>query len=309
MKPLKASEIKGNWATLITSWNPDNSLDLTRLGKEIDILIGMNVDGIYSNGTTGEFHTQTESEFDAISALLADKCNAASMPFQIGVSHMSAQISLDRLRRILPLSPSAVQVILPDWFPVTDEEALVFLQKMEETAEGIGLVLYNPPHAKRVLCPQTIGRLADKVPTLVGLKTAGGDEDWFKEMRTFIPNLSVFVPGHLLASGIGQGASGAYSNVACLHPKAAQEWTDLMADDMEKALEQEKRLRYFMDTYIVPFITEHKYCNSACDRLLAMIGGWADVGENMRWPYRSIPASEASRLRPVAREILPEFIL
>lgn len=308
MKPLLADEIHGNWASLLSVWKTDDSLDLNRVGAEIDTLIAFGVDGIYSNGTAGEFHTQTETEFDRISHCLAEKCNAAGMRFQIGVSHMSAQISLERLRRIVPLAPSAVQIILPDWFPVVEEEAVAFLQRMAEAADGIGLILYNPPHAKRVWTPEQIGRLARRVPSLIGLKTAGGDDAWYASMREHLADLSVFVPGHLLASGVQRGARGAYSNVACLHPLAAQRWTDQMQTDLPAALKTEKRLRQFMDGFIAPFITEQKYCNAACDRFMALLGGWADVGAKMRWPYRSIPESEVGRIRSAAIDLIPEFI-
>ncbi len=63
-----------------------------------------------------------------------------------------------------------------------------------------------------------------------------------------------------------------------------------------------------MDDHIVRFIRDGGYCNAACDRLLVRIGGWADTGGGLRWPYRSIPASEADRLRPIAAELLPEFV-
>lgn len=310
MQPLKADQLRGNWATLLTPWNVAGELDRRRLAQQIDAMIDMGVDGIYSHGTAGEFHAQTEAEFDAVAEVLARRCDEAGMAFQIGVSHMSAQISLGRLRRVvarLP-RPGAVQVILPDWFAVRDDEAVDFLQRMAEAAAGIGLVLYNPPHAKRVLPPKTIGRLAARVPALVGLKTAAGDDAWYASMRRHIPQLSVFVPGHHLASGMQRGARGAYSNVACLNPAAAQRWTDRMKTDMPGALELESRLCRFIDDHIAPFITRHGYCNAACDRLMALIGGWADVGEQMRWPYRSIPATEAQRLRPIARDLLPEFI-
>jgi dihydrodipicolinate synthase/N-acetylneuraminate lyase len=119
--------------------------------------------------------------------------------------------------------------------------------------------------------------------------------------------VSVFVPGHFLASGVKLGARGSYSNVACLNPAGAQKWTDLMSDDMPSALEIEGRIRKFISTHIAPFIKEQGYCNAACDRLLALIGGWADVGVSMRWPYRSIDPTEADRLRPIARNIIPEM--
>jgi len=308
MKPLTAEQIRGNWATLLTAWNVDDTLDLPRVAAEIDTLIEMQVDGVYSNGSAGEFHAQTEDEFDRISQCLAEKCNAAHVPFQIGVSHMSAQISLERLRRVVPLAPGAVQVILPDWFPVTEAEAVSFLHRMADAAGGIGLVLYNPPHAKKVLNPAAVGRLAAEVPALVGLKTAGGDDAWYAAMRKHLGQLSVFVPGHFLATGVQRGAHGSYSNVACLHPAAAQRWAEQMQTDMESALELEQRLRRFIKDEIEPFLTEGGYCNAACDRLMAMIGGWTDIGPRLRWPYRSIDATEAERLRPKAKALIPEFV-
>jgi len=307
MRPLESEQIRGNWATLLLAWNEDDSLDLVRVADEIDVLIDAGVDGIYSCGTAGEFHTLTEEEFDRLAELLAERCQRSGMPFQIGASHMSAQLSLERLRRCVPLAPGALQVILPDWYPVSEPEAVEFLTRLADEARGIGLVLYQPPHAKRLLTPAELGRLAREVPALVGVKVADGDDDWYAGMRRHVGHLSLFVPGHHLASGFARGAHGAYSNVACLHPAGAQRWWRQICDDLPAALEVEKRVRRFMDRHIAPFLREGRYCNGACDRLLALIGGWADVGSRMRWPYRSIPGSEAHRLRPLARAELPEL--
>jgi len=80
-----------------------------------------------------------------------------------------------------------------------------------------------------------------------------------------------------------------------------------MKTDLPAALEVEARIRRFMTDHIEPFITRQGYCNAACDRFMALLGGWIDAGAQLRWPYRSIPAAEAERLRPVLREMLPEF--
>ena len=307
MNPLTHNEIRGNWATLLLSWNSDESLDYARVASDLKTLISMHVDGIYVNGTAGEFHSLTEDEFDQIGVLLAEHCEVVALPFQIGASHMSAQISLERLKRSVALAPAAFQVILPDWYPATDHEAIHFLSRMAEAAEGIGLVLYNPPHAKRILTPETMGLLAREVPSLVGVKVAAGDDAWYTSMRHHLKELSVFVPGHCLASGFSKGAQGAYSNMACLHPGAAQCWWNSMSTDLPKALELEHRIQRFMNEHIIPFIVKEEYSNAAVDRLLAHIGDWGGVGEHMRWPYRSIPRAEANRLRPIARQVLPEF--
>ena len=309
MKPLLFNEIYGNWATLLLATNPDGTIDYARLAYEIDVLIAAGSNGIYSNGTAGEFHAQTEGEFDRISDLLASKCEKAGMPFQIGVSHMSPQISLERLNRIRHLKPGAVQVILPDWFPVTIEESIAFLRKMEEEAQGISLILYNPPHAKKKLIPGEWAILKNHIPSLQGLKVFDQDADpeWYRQVNESKAGLSIFVPGHRLATGVKMGAHGAYSNMACLNPFAAQKWYEMIHSDPESALELEVRINRFMSSLIAPFISKLHYPNHACDRFMALVGGWADVGDTLRWPYRSIPRELAEEIRPEAVNIIPEF--
>lgn len=307
MIPLQHHEIRGNWATLLLPVNADESIGYDRLADEIDQLIAMKVDGIYSNGTAGEFYNQTEQEFDAVSSLLAEKCNKAGMPFQIGCSHMSPQISLERLKRTVSLQPSAIQVILPDWFPPGMEEIIAFLRKMQDAAGDIGLILYNPPHSKKRLSPADFKTIRDAGITLAGCKLPGGDAEWYREMPGLNPELSVFIPGHHLATGVRAGAHGAYSNVACLHPQVAQQWYNSMQNDMEAALELETRIQRFMNEQIVPYITQRGYSNQAVDKFLAAIGGWADVGTRLRWPYKWIQEDEVSGVRKVCKDMLPEF--
>lgn len=307
MRPLKANEIKGTWATLLLPINSDDSIDFARLNDEIDCIIASGGDGVYSNGTAGEFHNQTEEEFDRISQLLAKKCEAAQFPFQLGASHPSPKISLERLIRARALEPSAIQVILPDWFPVTDEEAITFLERMAAEADPIGLVLYNPPHAKRVLSPHQITRLHERIPQLLGCKVAAGDQKWFDELGDTAREISVFTPGHHLATHWPMGSSGAYSNVACISPRGAKRWNDLIINDLPTAQAFGHRLLSFFDQSITPYITRLGYSNPAVDKLLAAIGRWCDIGTRMRWPYRSIPDDHAQALARIARSALPEL--
>ena len=161
------------------------------------------------------------------------KCLAAKMPFQIGAAHPSPIVALDRVERSLRLQPSAFQVILPDWVVAGRDEQIVFLQKIAQSAASIPLVLYNPPHAKSVLLPHEFERLQKEVPSLIGIKVASGNSDWFSLMRKHASDISVFVPGHFLATGVQERvASGAYSNVACISPRGAQQWWELMQTDL-----------------------------------------------------------------------------
>lgn len=309
MNPLKSNEIFGNWATPLLPINPDENIDYVRLADEVDYLVTTGVNGIYTNGTAGEFYTQTEAEFDRIHALVVERCQKAGVPFQIGASHMSPQISLARIKRAVPFKPGAIQVILSDWFPLTDDEIIACLSRMAEAADPIGLVLYNPPHAKTALNPEQFANIKAKIPTLVGIKVAGGDAAWYAAMKQHCTDISIFVPGHHLATGFSRGAAGAYSNVACLHPVGGQLWYHLMTRDLEKALAWERRIQHFMADHIAPFITKQRYANQAADKLLAAVGGWANVGTRLRWPYRWISEAEAARLRPIAQDLIPEIFL
>lgn len=309
MKPLNGREIYGNWATLLLPVNQDNSIAYERLGEEIDSLISMQVNGIYSNGTAGEFFNQTEGEFDEVSTLLAQKCNAAQMPFQIGCSHMSPLISLQRIQRVVQLAPSAIQITLPDWVTLSKLETVIFLEKMIRTAEPIGLVLYNPPHAKQLLSPQDYLYLKDSglLQQLVGCKVPGGDENWYKNMTALSSEFSIFIPGHYMATGYSRGASGSYSNVACLHPGVAQNWYEQMQTNLPAALELEARIQAFMQTEIAPLLGSDGYSNTAADKLLAAIGGWAAIGTRLRWPYQNFSESQVTSIKKKAIEIIPEF--
>lgn len=307
MLPLTWEKIYGNWATLLLPVNEDDSIDYVKLEKEIDSLIKAGVNGIYSNGTAGEFYTQTEEEFEKIHTILVNKCETAGMPFQIGASHMSPQISLRRIKKAALLKPGAIQVILPDWFPANDRTAVEFLKKAEEAAYPAGLVLYNPPHAKRRLNPEEFAMLKTAIPSIVGIKVPGGNENWYRDIKQYLPNVSVFIPGHNMASGIKNGAHGSYSNVALLSPKGIQKWYELIKTDMSSALEWETKILVFMDKYITPYIKEKGYPNHACDKLMAAAGGWTEMNTRLRWPYNWIPEEDAVKLRPVVREMLPEL--
>jgi 4-hydroxy-tetrahydrodipicolinate synthase len=306
--PTSAVSFRGNWATLLLPVRSDDSIDHELLAAELDHFIAARVDGVYSNGSAGEFHTQTEAEFDAVSALLAEKCRRAGVPFQIGACHMSAQLSRERIRRTKALRPAAFQVVLPDWFVPAWDEIRAFLAAMQEEAAPVPLVLYNPPHAKRRLTPVEWRQITEEFSGVAGCKVPGGDDAWYAAMQPVMARISVFIPGHQLASGIARGAHGAYSNVACLSPGGAQRWAELCRRDLPAALEEEKRIQTFWLGHVAPLITRDGLSNMAADKAAAAAGGWLPrLTSRLRWPYRAADARTVAELARAAHREVPEL--
>ncbi len=305
MRPYSAAEIRGTYATLLLPIRDDESIDYGLLEEQLQYFVSAGVDGIYSNGTAGEFYSLTEDEFIKVNELLAAICEKTGLPFQIGAAFPTAQLALQRIKRAAEFHPSAIQVTLPDWYPPTVAEAILFLERAAETACNIPLVLYNPPHAKKVLSPDEFAIVCERVPSLVGIKTGAGGDDWYQAMEPLFSRISIFVPGHALATGYSHGATGSYSNVACLQPYGATRWNRLMEKDIERALEIERQIQGFMNRWILPFREKKGHSNMALDKLLAWVGGWSKTGMRLRWPYLSIEESEVTELRACARQEIP----
>ena len=79
MKPLTPETLFGAWAPVLLPINPDDTIDWSRLQDQLEILATSGISGIYTNGTTGEFWSQTEDEFDRISRMTAATCERAGL--------------------------------------------------------------------------------------------------------------------------------------------------------------------------------------------------------------------------------------
>lgn len=305
MQALNSGDLTGIWSTVLLPIEPGGTgeeIDFDRVAATLDAVLRSGVHGVYTNGTAGEFHTLSEAEYDRLHELVARRCAAAGVPYQLGASHPSGQLSLDRVRRAAALRPGAIQVVLPDWLPLGPDEVLAALTRMAEAADGVPLVLYNPPYAKTQVGPELLARLAAELPQLIGVKVPG-----VAVARGLTDRLAVFVAGHTLATAHAEGAAGSYSNVACMSPAGAVRWYALMRADPPAAVELERRLRGFLDRHIAP-LGAQGYSDPALDKTLCAIGDWAPVGTRVRWPHRWVPEEAVPALRAAAWEAVPELL-
>lgn len=304
MEPLTTETLKGTWSTLLLPLNEAEEIQWTAIDHQLNVLADAQVDGIYFNGTATEFFSQSNEEFLRLARTTAAFCEKKRIPFQIGASHAHATESLYRIEQTRELNPGAFQIILPEWTPLSWTEILRFLERLIDAAAPIPLVIYNPPTAQKVLTPSEWSQLISTIEGIIGIKVAGGDAAWHDEMRAVSSQLSVFVAGIRLASGIINGcARGSYSNLACLSPRGARRWGQLILSDPDKAILQEQEIQKVFETAIAPY--RGRYSNSALDKALASSGAWAEVTSRVRWPLKSIPSADIPSLSKQFREGLP----
>jgi dihydrodipicolinate synthase/N-acetylneuraminate lyase len=299
--------LEGVWGAVLLPVDRQDEIDWAALSDQLAVLAASGLDGVYTNGTAGEFHSQTEAEFDRLSMMVAEHCRASGLPFQVGICHGNARVARERLARIAALRPDAVQITLPDWWAPSFEEARRFVLGMAEHLPDMPLVLYNPPHAKRRLSLAEIAALAWSTPSLIGAKLPGGDDAWYAEMRDKLAGLAVFIPGHNMASGVLAGGRGSYSNVACLSPSGAARWWRQLQEDRAGALALEGRIVRFMANHVLPLASTYRLSNAALDKALAVAGGWAPMGPSLLWPCSAAPAAAVAALAAAARRELPEL--
>lgn len=298
---------RGIWGTILLPVDARDQIDWSALAEELDVLVASGLHGIYANGTAGEFHNQTDAEYERLAQLVADKAHAAGMPFQIGVSNTNPRVARARLRALRPLRPAGAQFTLPDWWAPSPPEVAAFMAGMQEAAADVPLILYNPPQSKLRLSLAQIAQLRAQAPNLIGAKLPGGDADWYAQRRALLPDFSVFVPGHTVAFGRPLGADGAYSNVACLGPRGALLHWQLSQDTPQAARELEARIQQFMAGHVLPLVQSHGLAHPALDKMMAEVGGWGPVRARMLWPYASAPEDAIRNARAALRDMLPEF--
>ncbi len=306
MRRLSATGLSGTWATVLTPFDENDQLDLYALQRHVLALLASRPQGLYTHGTAGEFFNQTQDEWVAVATLVASACENAGMPFQLGAGHPSPVLALERIRAAAALEPSAIQVTLPDWLPLSWDELVETVRRYAAAAGGIGLVLYNPPHAKNVLDADELLRLCDAEERIIGLKVADGGIGWYADMAPVMQRVSVFVPGHRVATGLSRGARGAYSNMACFHPTAATAWAARSSGDPEWGIAVERQIAAFMREAIEP-LRARGYGPVTLDKALAAAGGWVgDVG-GPRWPHTSASPQEVETIRRAALRLLPSW--
>ncbi len=294
---LTRKTLRGVWAALIVPWTNDDELDERRFANEVRSYAGTGVGGVYTGGTTGEFYAQDDHTFERITIVACTEAHAAGLPVQIGCTALSTRTARQRIRTAVRAGADGIQIALPFWMELKDDEAFGFLRDVAAEAGDVPLILYQTTRSKRKLEPGLLGQIAKELPTFIGMKETGCDVPMLEAMLDAAPDLAIFGGEHDLMEKVEAGGRGAYSSVTGLNARAMVELYNLCASgQFDVAQPLQNMIHRLMFEALIPMVKKEGLLDSAVDRVQRMVGG-GDVGLACQKPYRSATPQHVERLR------------
>ncbi|WP_315709351.1 dihydrodipicolinate synthase family protein [Brenneria uluponensis] len=252
--------------------------------------------GIFCNGTNGEFFVLHTDEKVAVTATCVDEV-AGNVPVVAHIGEISTRETIKLGNRIAALGVDAVSVITPYFVPLKQEELIAHYRAVAD-ALTVPIFLYNiPARTGNTIHPETARILANH-PNIIGIKDSAGSYEslsGFLNAVKDIPGFNVLNgPDSLIHQGFIDGCSACISGLANVAPEAiSQIWQRFHAGNIEGsqlAQEQVSELRKAL--YAIAFSP------AVVKKALALMG--QDVGVS-RYPV-CFSAEEEQRIRQLVNQ-------
>jgi dihydrodipicolinate synthase/N-acetylneuraminate lyase len=304
---LTKENLKGVWASITIPWKDDDRFDEATFRENAAKLIESGVHGIYTTGSTGEFYALDLDEFKRMVDAFAAE-TVGKIATQVGCTWINTRDSIHMARYATDKGIDGVQVAVPFWMALTDEEVLRYFVDLGQACPDVGIVHYNTQRAKRFLNGRDYRRICAEVPNLVGTKFATADFGAWMEVQTNAPELNHFVGEARLVPGMLFGAKGMYSSLALMNPKLMLEWYAMCERaDWQQATELQWRISRWLVQAVHPLL-EAGHLDPTLDKAFQEAAGWLRGSRYTRPPYIPLNDQEMSSLMASTREHLPELL-
>lgn len=307
LPPLSRQNLHGVWSALIVPWTDRDELDAKRFAQEVRSYGGTGVHGVYTGGTTGEFYAQDDDTYAKITEIACEEAHAVGLPVQIGATALSTRTAARRIRVALRAGADAIQIALPLWLELKDDEVKRFVREIAAEAGKTPLILYLTSRSKRKIEPALFGEIAAENPTFIGTKDTGCDVAKLKQLLKQAPDIAIF-GGEDFYEKIPAGGRGGYCSITGFNaPKVVELYNLCAAGRLDEAKPLADVQRRYLKEALVPLIEVHGLWDSAVDRIQRVAGG-GDVGLRCQSPYRSGTAQHVSEVIAWCRRNAPEFL-
>ncbi len=313
MSETSTRELHGVWAAQPIAWDDREQFDPAAYESDIAYLCSAGIHGIYSGGSTGEFYALDFDDFVATNTVMLRTAAAAGVPVQVGVTALGTREVERRSRWAADHGAAGVQVALPSWLRLGDDEVVDFLEDVGRAAGASYVVHYDTMRAKRTMSPEMIRKAKDVAPNFIGSKYLVGDVDSMRQVLELVSDFAIFTGEDGLWEATKAGARGTYSSLVMTNPALMLELYEACAAGNETvASTLTERFSRFVQEAILPLAPDDDkagYWDSGLDRLQAMLNPNMRCGLRCQRPYASPTQADLDGVRSWIEDHDPELLL
>ncbi|HKG25030.1 MAG TPA: dihydrodipicolinate synthase family protein [Thermomicrobiales bacterium] len=298
---IDIAALQGVWAALPVPWAANGTVDSGLVAELVQRYRAAGVDGVYTTGTDGEMHVLEWEDIRRLVDAFAAAVQAAGLPAQVGCTWSHTEGVLRRMRYAQERGIGCVQVALPSWVPLGDDEVRRFFAELQAGCPDVCLVHYNIARAGRFLTGRDYLAILEVAPNLVGTKHTGGDAGSLIEIVQATPTMRHFVVDQQIVPGALFGSKGFYSFLVNLSPRFAVElWRDCRRGDWTEAA----RKRVVADAFFRDWLREEGLptASPALAKIATRAGIFPEMPLAVRAPYRAGTAVQVAALRALLEE-------
>lgn len=244
---LKAALAGGLLSFPVTPFSADGEFAPGPYGEHIGWLSGFDATVLFAAGGTGEFFSLAPEEVPRI--VRTAKAASGSVPIVSGCGYGT--------RIAVPLAQAAERagadgiLLLPHYLIDAGQEGLFAHVKAVCDAVRVGVIIYNRDNC--ILKPDTVARLADACPNLVGFKDGSGDIAMVRRVTARMGDRLSYVGGMPTAELFAEAYMGAGFST---YSSAVFNFVPGLAQDFYKALRagNRDRMTAILNDFFYPFM-------------------------------------------------------
>lgn len=166
--------LKGTGVALITPFKKDQSVDVAALQNLVKYVTQGGVEYLVVLGTTGEAATLTQEEKEVVKQTVK-QANAGKLPLVLGVGGNNTTQVIEELDPSNLEGFDAILSVSPYYNKPTQEGIYQHFKAIAQKS-SLPILLYNVPgRTGSNMNPETVIRLANEFPNIVGIKEAAGN--------------------------------------------------------------------------------------------------------------------------------------
>lgn len=215
---------KGSYVALVTPFR-NGRVDEPRLKALVDYHVEAHTDGLVPCGSTGESATLSHDEHRRVVEIVV-KAARGRIPVLAGAGSNSTAETLDLVRHAHRAGAQGALLVVPYYNKPTARGLYEHFRAVAR-ATPLPIILYNIPGRTGInMAPETVIRLAQDCPTIVGIKEASGGMDYTSQLVAALGQERFIIfsgDDSLTLPLMALGARGVISVIANILPEAMAE--------------------------------------------------------------------------------------